>query len=867
MAKKIKKQEVSNSSSKKRSAHKILDAFQIAERQENGIDEGSDGENDVDRGVMDARKFLKDGEGRGDDKFDDEEIDSDEALGSDDDYDILNSKFSQTIRDKKKLDKAKLRKKQLGQEPDSESSEDEYHSVDEGEFVSLSEAWALDDKDLKAEKGSKDVVLNDAWESESEKESEEDEDDDDEDDESGSDGEESDDEDIFEVSDSEVNLSTTVAHLKSQIKKPASARKRLVKETTEENEFGVPSNGALTLSEMMAAVDSSVTDSAILIDSHQTALASLAVPLPKRIQQKHDRKVAYEIAKEEVNKWQDVVQSNREADHLHFPMNEAPKPDTSTSAFKPKKDENELERKINALLTESSLLDDQKEQTFEEIAVAKLSPEEMRKRTLELRMMRELMFRNDTRARRIKKIKSKSFHKIQKKERLKNAELVESDESEDEDHDFKRAQERMTLKHKTQSQWAKSMIKSGMSKDASNRGELEEMLRQGERLRTKQLGFKEGDQSDDNVSDLEKEFANDNDEADDEKRSKLGKGVLAMDFMKKAEERRRQENIKELEFIRRVEEEDGSEQFKAENNSVNLTVNQGRRVYAPSVAASKDEMDELDQRIVDELGEDELNNLDNRMAGSLKDSIKEVSEDSDSESDSDSDSPADSPTDSLNPWLTVAPKQSSQKITTIDKTSSKFSKAAAKIAKKRSSSQREAEEGIINLDETLKIQKVDPESSDDEENMMFKQRDLIKQAFAGDDVVKDFNLEKKRIADEEDHKEEDITMPGWGSWAGDGTTKPKKKFVRKIEGVMSKDKRSDKDLKHVIINEKTNKKNLKYQSSGVPYPFESREQYERSLRMPLGQEWTSRATHEEMIAPRINVKQGVVIDPLKAPFK
>ncbi len=34
----------------------------------------------------------------------------------------------------------------------------------------------------------------------------------------------------------------------------------------------------------------------------------------------------------------------------------------------------------------------------------------------------------------------------------------------------------MSLKHKTQSQWAKSMIKSGLSKDASNRAELEDIL-------------------------------------------------------------------------------------------------------------------------------------------------------------------------------------------------------------------------------------------------------------------------------------------------------------------------------------------------------------------------------------------------------
>lgn len=91
--------------------------------------------------------------------------------------------------------------------------------------------------------------------------------------------------------------------------------------------------------------------------------------------------------------------------------------------------------------------------------------------------------------------------------------------------------------------------------------------------------------------------------------------------------------------------------------------------------------------------------------------------------------------------------------------------------------------------------------------------------------------------------------------------------MRKIDGVVQKDKRKDKNLKDVIINERVNKKNLKYQSSGVPFPYESREQYERALRMPVGQEWTSRETHQKLTMPRIITKQGTVIDPLKAPFK
>ena len=177
-------------SGKTRSSRKIIDAYQIAERQERknhpGDFDDDESDNDVpfEEGVLDARKFLNDGQQ--DEDLLDEEIDSDEALASDDDYDVLNSKFSQTIRDKAK-------KRKLGQDSDSESGidvdddENAYDSIDEGQLVTLSEAWDMDDRDrdLAQVKGgnkeSNELVLNDEWESESSSSGDEESDDDDDD--------------------------------------------------------------------------------------------------------------------------------------------------------------------------------------------------------------------------------------------------------------------------------------------------------------------------------------------------------------------------------------------------------------------------------------------------------------------------------------------------------------------------------------------------------------------------------------------------------------------------------------------------------------------------------------------------------------
>ncbi|WLF78725.1 hypothetical protein PVL30_002467 [Lodderomyces elongisporus] len=945
-----KKSGKSGKSGKNRSSQKIIDAYQIAERQERRNQGGDDIEEDegnfanslaFEEGILDARSLLKDGQA--DEDLLDEEIDSDEALGSDDDYDVLDSKMSQSIRDKAK-------RKRLGQYSDSEDEEDDdddddegYASIDESQLVTLSEAWDMDDRDLASVqgKGHKDIVLNDDWESESssseessedegedgveedwgetskdfdaegddddndensEEESDDDDDDDDEEEEE-EEGDDSDEENVFShdsADDEGLDLAKTTKRLQKELEaaKPKE-RKRFIVEKRDENEFNVPSGGqSLSIAEMMQGIQNAENE-AILIDADAKAVAT---PLPKRIQQRNDRGAAYNLSKKEVSKWSDTVQQNRQAELLKFPMQQPDTFNDSANAFRSnpnkEKTETELEKNVNDILAKSSLIDDKKEATFEEIAVAKMSAEELRERTNQLRLMRELMFRDERRAKRLKKIKSKQYHKIKKKERLRNQELVDeaedvSDDEDAEDKDMKRAEERMSLRHKTQSKWAQSMIKSGLSKDASNREELEEMLRQGERLREKQLGLRNGEDDvydDEGVSDIERDYEHDDADGDeDERRSKLGKGVMAMEFMKNAEQRRKEENLKTIEQLRRLQngEDDGLDLFQDENDngSVNITKNQGRRVYNPVAIDDSN----INEEVLKEVEDEKVTGLAKKVNKANQVKIVEPTSASNDESKSKAEKNAQAVDDEANPWLSIGsesgatnhePQQKSSKVTVVDENSSKFAKAAMKIAKKSRKQRRGEGEDLIDINETLAVKDIHNDGSDVSDSeatgesstapKMFKQKDLIKEAFVGDDVVAEFENEKKRMIEDEDDKEEDITLPGWGDWVG-GKSKPnankKRKFIRKIDGVVQKDKRKDKNLKNVIINEKLNKKNLKYQARDVPYPFETREQYERSLQMPVGQEWTSRATHQRLTMPRVVTKQGMVIDPLKAPFK
>ena len=59
----------------------------------------------------------------------------------------------------------------------------------------------------------------------------------------------------------------------------------------------------------------------------------------------------------------------------------------------------------------------------------------------------------------------------------------------------------------------------------------------------------------------------------------------------------------------------------------------------------------------------------------------------------------------------------------------------------------------------------------------------------------------------------------------------------------------------------------RYLATKVPYPFETREQYEASLRAPIGREWNTQEVYQKMIKPRVITKMGTIIDPLTAKFR
>ena len=155
-------------------------------------------------------------------------------------------------------------------------------------------------------------------------------------------------------------------------------------------------------------------------------------------------------------------------------------------------------------------------------------------------------------------------------------------------------------------------------------------------------------------------------------------------------------------------------------------------------------------------------------------------------------------------------------------------------------------------------------------DVVLRNHQLTAAAFAGDNVEQEFAQEKAAIVADEDTQTVTTTLPGWGSWTGDDLSRSERRRARGHVTKTTKpgiDPANRKDAKKekVIMNERRQKANTKYLAGQLPFPFETKEQYERSLRLPKGPEWTTKRTHQQATKPRVMVKQGI-IRPLHKPL-
>ncbi|GAA5901051.1 uncharacterized protein JCM6883_004734 [Sporobolomyces salmoneus] len=388
------------------------------------------------------------------------------------------------------------------------------------------------------------------------------------------------------------------------------------------------------------------------------------------------------------------------------------------------------------------------------------------------------------------------------------------------------------------------------------------------------------------------------------------KGVMNMKFMKDARTRASREVEQDADELRRkLEQMDQAAEREQDDEPIALAQqvqgNLGRMVFGPSSTLSQTAVTDVEPA---------------PSKASTTTKISSISIDSPSSSSRPSTSrarpslsnPGSSKTnEEENPWLALADQGDGAKLSRKNNKASfgkdslsVAEKVADKAARARSkqtdSRQAERDDAEVELDlsaglvssgskkkrekapqvggavarpaESMEAEADDSDAqSDDEINAQrgkgptaFKQRELVKEAFANDDVVADFAEEKRREIERDAPREEDNTLPGWGSWAGKGAKKnknQKKKFVKKIAGIDASD-RKDAGLNHVIINEKKDKKASKYMLKDLPFPYTSAAQLEHKLRTPMGPEWSTSTILRDQTIPSVLVKPGATVRPV-----
>ncbi|KAJ2994069.1 hypothetical protein HDV02_001880 [Globomyces sp. JEL0801] len=670
------------------------------------------------------------------------------------------------------------------------------------------------------------------------------------------------------------------------------------------------------------------------------AAAPISVPLVPRMQEKLNRAAAREETEKDVSKWNPIVRQNRQAEQLSFPMNPF----------------NDMEIEINNMLEQSGLTEKKLKET-EELELKKLSKAEVIERQQHLAKMRSLMFFKEQKQKQIAKIKSKTYRKIANKAAEKNKmsleELHQLDpdlaRQEKEKLEFDRAKERMTLKHKNTSKWAKRMIGRQREEGTEGQKALLNQLKRGEQLKRKIEGF-DSDESEYNATDDEENALGDGInhlkklEEDIQESEEPTKGIFAMKFMKKGLEQQKKESALAIEEAKReiqsyengdytltepetkvnthgrhvfnqsqkirpkvtnqvsdVSEFQDTQEFNVKSSgSLNIHTNTSQPLFQvesfdddAEISKSKSISSHNVNKIkiaevpeVQEIPKESLETEDVIVKEITK--PKKIKKSKLRKQMEKKEEPVET-NDVENPWLIGDGSTAVKKSIVVSHKShermGKSEKSLAKLLNEKkkvltSNDAEEDEEWIVqapavesNVDgnetqtkkQKKKAKKTKNVNGDDEIAHVddLDTMDIMQMAFANDDVGKDFQIEKEKLAKIETGVVEESVLPGWGGWSGPGMNqKPKVKKVKKSGGV-ALSKRKDKNLQNVIINEKRQKKVSKYYQKQLPHGFDNATQYERTMNTPLGKEWNTPSSFNSLVKPKIVTRMGAVIHPLK----
>ena len=656
-------------------------------------------------------------------------------------------------------------------------------------------------------------------------------------------------------------------------------------------------------------------------------------PVAKVVSDRAQRKVAYEENVAEVTEWTTVTKRNREAETLDFRPKDRVKitKDELVGKFEATTD---FEKEMAAALEEAGAADEKEmmkdqegifgDDDDDDLGRSQLSVEEYQKRRGELAKMRALMFYEEQKRHHVSKIKSKKYRKIRQKQRARLQESEDADAAEhdeeyarelDEKAEMERMKERMSLKHRNTSKWAKRVLRRGANVDKDTRRALSEQVRIGDELKKKMQGnFSDSEDEDGNLLEQARTLLT---ETEQDEGNEKKKGLFKLDFMKKGLDAQREraklearELLKELEANEDIDsdadqgtpkeggEYEGLKKRKkaASSSEMEKVLPKGKLIATSlefgnsnSVSVSGAIDLDIEERVVKlkssrpgdatdvkltTIDVEEMKDTDGGRASAKNIRDSEANE-----------SPA--PEGESNPWM----QSSSDK----NKPSQESSVPAGKRRKKSLPSV--SKQGVINVADAINVLSGDVEKGIKEKTTpltntekdlgiesaqkiaSLSQEELVKKAFAtvpDKDIEDEFENEKDAMKDRDDHskkhKDDNKQVSGWGSWAGEGAPAPRppKKIPKRLQAPdkkVQKRRRKDDGKKNVIINAKRMKKTAKFQIENIPHPYSSRDQYERAMAGAMGAEWNVSGATKNMTRPEILTRAGKIIRPISKKAK
>ena len=542
--------------------------------------------------------------------------------------------------------------------------------------------------------------------------------------------------------------------------------------------------------------------------------------------------------------------------------------------------ENDMEKEIAQMLNQELNEDKLESDPEGGLPNNELSKEEMRERQAKLAKMRSVLFYHDQKAKRLKAIKSKRHHKYLKnveKRKIEKAGLdldPEALKKEMEHAEFLRAKERLTLKHKNTSKWAKRALQRGFQRlDDKTKMALSEQNQISEALKRK-VNYQEDSSEEYSSSEEEMEgegngkgmsasqkinnktkaevlrLLEDNPDAEVPK-----KGLFSLPFMARAINKQKEEARQKAEdFLMELENDDGEEEEIEDGDHAEGTVrgNAGNGDSGHLSFGDKGEKKGTKQR----------------------DSSSEEQDSEDSEDDKGEDNTLVSAGQSVGDKRKSARMRDAQTILATTSKGVEESFVGSELdlpqgrASKRSKKAKAKPTPARARKEEAKLAEEEPSDDVQDGEPGLSQREIVSQAFGafGDDVQTDFFEEKlQNVTDELPTFDEPADLPGWGKWEADRKTpkwilKARAKAEEERKAALSS--RKDRKLKLVMISERYDKKSSKYTTDSVPFPFKKKEDYERSIRTPLGSDFNSEKSHRDLTRPDILTTTGVRIDPI-----